>query len=556
MNLLDRKAFHKKFSVGLLLDTSLQEFNTFLDDYAEYIENFYFSLPMGDRFHSRRRVVEQFHNLVNIDQFWKQLKMINDHGIKLEVLFNTENLSAEDVANGKKMLEEHNVFPQKVGLHDDVFEAVHELFPQNELVYSFNNFPSKMSDFDAKGHQYSEYVLGRQWIRNFEAMDYIHKELHGHVVLLVNNGCSHICGGCSTQRHCFGAYQSARRNNSAEYLYALQSIMPFELHEGLLPMDKFDLIKINSRNTDIRYLRHCIESYLACNEIEWINETKEHFSLWAHLTWHMSYYKDFDLKRIVALKHSIYEGTDHHSKLVSNEDLPVMVDLCDRYIFQGSQPFEMSVLSLETVKQVLRDVMGYVQGVCIGISSCEYLLPLIDVNAVLELIKQVKQQRMQVWFVLPPMHDSMRHQAIELLDRLSDIDTVYVNDAESADMIRQHLPYTVGAGPETKLKKSPCIYDATEHGIYCSENDVCAVRYPLAQMCRGICPLKSVCDETGYCEQHPCLWEGEHVLHTELSNLHRVICSGDQMMHYATINDDDYITVLSRRYTILLKPFA
>ena len=49
----DTSFFSKRFSVGLALDTTLDEFNELLDQYAWAIENIYFSLPMGDKFHAR-----------------------------------------------------------------------------------------------------------------------------------------------------------------------------------------------------------------------------------------------------------------------------------------------------------------------------------------------------------------------------------------------------------------------------------------------------------------------------------------------------------------------
>ena len=48
--------FYKRLSVGLTLDTSLELFEQLLNKYHKYIANFYFSLPMGDKFHSRVNV--------------------------------------------------------------------------------------------------------------------------------------------------------------------------------------------------------------------------------------------------------------------------------------------------------------------------------------------------------------------------------------------------------------------------------------------------------------------------------------------------------------------
>ena len=52
----NKEFFYKRFSVGLTLDTTLELFEQFLSKYHKYIANFYFSLPMGDKFHSRVNV--------------------------------------------------------------------------------------------------------------------------------------------------------------------------------------------------------------------------------------------------------------------------------------------------------------------------------------------------------------------------------------------------------------------------------------------------------------------------------------------------------------------
>ena len=54
-----------------------------LDEYSWAIENIYFSLPMGDKFHARTRVVDQMRQPETVALFWELLKCIKAHGIKL-----------------------------------------------------------------------------------------------------------------------------------------------------------------------------------------------------------------------------------------------------------------------------------------------------------------------------------------------------------------------------------------------------------------------------------------------------------------------------------------
>lgn len=89
--------FYKRFSVGLTLDASISSFETFLLKYSKYISNFYFSLPLGDKFHARENVVRQMHDPSKVDLLWKMLKLIKSYGIKLEFVLNNGNITASDI---------------------------------------------------------------------------------------------------------------------------------------------------------------------------------------------------------------------------------------------------------------------------------------------------------------------------------------------------------------------------------------------------------------------------------------------------------------------------
>ena len=56
------KQLYKKFSVGMAMNTTLQEFSNLLKIYGPYIDNFYGSLPLGDKYHGRPFIAQQFHN--------------------------------------------------------------------------------------------------------------------------------------------------------------------------------------------------------------------------------------------------------------------------------------------------------------------------------------------------------------------------------------------------------------------------------------------------------------------------------------------------------------
>lgn len=329
--------FYKKFSVGVFLDTSLGAFESFVEEYAEFIDNFYFSLPMGDKFHSRKRVVEQFRNQDEIEKFWKILDIVKKYGIRLELLFNTGNISEHDIMEAKSFLDSHRIEPQLVGIINEYYDIVRRVFPQCEIVYSFNNRPKNYSDYNCQGHQYSGYVIGRNYIRDKALYKYIHQELHSRTILLVNNGCSHICGGCDTLQHCKDSYFRAAESHSSEYLYALQSIMPFELREGHISLMDIDYIKINSRNADLNYVRKCLHSYIFGHEEDWIALSENNYSLWAHLTWHMAHYLEFDLDNIIQTKKEFYSQQNEGQKNLS--------DISTDVLFYGNENVNLLYLS-------------------------------------------------------------------------------------------------------------------------------------------------------------------------------------------------------------------
>lgn len=552
----------KKFSLGLVLDTSMEEFEAFLDEYHPYIENFYFSLPLGDRFHSRKRVAEQFRHEASIEQFWRQLHAIRACGIKLEVLFNTHGLSREDVAAGRRMLDSHSIDPEKVGLVNDAYDAVHTFFPEKELVYSFNNSPASISAYAANGKQYAEYVIGRQFIRSKALVDYIHGELHGRTVLLVNNGCSHICGGCSTMRHCIDSYRRARHNHSAEYLYALQSIMPFELHEGWIDPANVDLIKINSRNTDIQYLRRSLQSYIEGNEEKWLAQTKEHFGLWAHLTWHMKHYDSFSLERIKEIKRRLYRG-DPIEDQPSPEPVPVWADLTDRYIFRHSDPALPGESMRQSITCLLESIDGQLTGWCVGVHGCPELLTHVDPARAAALIAELRKSGRAVYFSLPPLRETKHAVAIGVLDALADTapDGVIANDWGTFSLLRER-GITVLRGAELDMRhapegslQTPCVRDMLEHGVPSGmRGSECIVRYPLAQVCRGVCPHSA--QPEGSCTEPVCLRCMGRQLRSAAHALQGLTLRGDALMHRVPQSDPLYLSAVSSGVTLLYTPDA
>lgn len=81
---MKKSFFEKKFSIGLALDSEPEEYENLFLQYGNYIDNLYFSPPLGDRFHGRTKVAEQFHDKTMTERFWKILKVAQDYNIYLD----------------------------------------------------------------------------------------------------------------------------------------------------------------------------------------------------------------------------------------------------------------------------------------------------------------------------------------------------------------------------------------------------------------------------------------------------------------------------------------
>lgn len=555
----------KRFSLGLVLDTNLDEFESFLSEYHQYIENFYFSLPMGDRFHSRRRVAEQFRHEEVVDRFWKQLHLIRDYGIKLEVLFNTHGVNERDVEAGRQMLHAHQIVPDKVGLVDEAYEAVTKAFPGTETVYSFNNSPSGMASFDAGGHRYAEYVMGRQFIRNEALWDHIHHVLHGRVVLLVNNGCSHICGGCSDLRHCLNSYQKALNTHSAEYIYALQSIMPYELHDNWIDRNKIDLIKINSRNTSIPYLRTSLESYIQGDEARYIAQSKDNYALWAHLTWHMRWFGQFDLDRIRSIKTSIYRG-EPVQDVPTGPFVNVMVDYTNRFIFGRSRDRSPNAKDKKQVDDFCREVGGVISAYCVGAEGCPHMLDHIDRETLKQLVQAFRQEKKRVYFSVPAGCDIQRVETL-LTGFTEDgiqIDGLVLRDEAVLTHFCSRDDLTLFAGPELwsrlsadadKVGRCRAIFDFQSKELPRHLRSASTVaRTPLTFVCDGICPLKPDADHGKGCADAQCLVRSERILRGTMAGLRRMKIRGDQLYRIAEPDNADFVMTQTYSMTLQYSP--
>lgn len=437
--------FLKKFSVGLTLDASVSNFEDFLSKYSKYISNFYFSLPLGDKFHARENVVKQMHDPYKVELFWKMLKMIKSYGIKLELVLNNGNVTESDIIRSKQLLDENGITIDLLGITDDIYADVKKYFPNQELVYSFKNRSHTKEDFkNASGH-YDEIVLGRQNIRNYDLFDYIKNQLNAKVVLLINNGCSHICGGCTTLENCHSSYYRAKLNYSSEVLYALQSIMPYEIHENLLDLTNVDLLKISSRNASLQYLYDCINSYINCIEDTYIEQSNDNYLLWGRLAWHAEYYDDFSLQRIRDYKGVIYSKGNFS---VLNNKIKLCLDYRDKYLFDDTGfVYDEERINYAITKE-LRGLPYSIDECIIGVSNCRNLFTRVSLEKLQLLIQKLELVFDRICFEIPPLLPEDYVLLERLLKNVSNrkIHCIVVNDWDLAQYITNNYSIPIAIG--------------------------------------------------------------------------------------------------------------
>ena len=320
----------KKYIVGLSLSSSCEDWKTFLTENLDYIECVYFSLPLGNRFHSRQYIARQFGKQGMEEHFWKLISITQDINVPLELVLNTPHLSKDDIENSSEVLKAHNADISYITILDAYYDIVKKNFKESTKInYSYNNFFNGIEDLN--DHIYDRIIIGRHHIRNINLFKRLN-EKGLKVVLLLNNGCSHRCGWCHKIDHCNKAFIATNGDDSIDYLYAEQSIMPFELHEGLLDFSSIYCFKINNRNSDIDYLRKCLDSYRKNDNN--LHDDTSNWSLWARLAWFSPHYNELNLNKIISIKRKIYaENPIIHKQYVDDKMsiYSIILNLCDEY---------------------------------------------------------------------------------------------------------------------------------------------------------------------------------------------------------------------------------
>ena len=294
-----------RFNVGLTLHTTVAEFDRLLSDYGSVIASVYFSLPLGAQFQTRKNIARQFQSKKNVTLFWELLECIRSHGVKLEALFNAYHLTDADICLAAETLDTHGVTIDDVALLDEYYESVRRCFPKQNKIFSYNNGIRTQQEFERvnQANEYDYFVLGSSCIRNADLFQYVHG-VGKKTILLINNACSFNCGWCKSDT-CAQTFENNLLEHDVEYLYALQSIFPCELLDGVIDTSHVDVYKISNRTSDVHFLRNCLESYTSGQVRRFLKEDKNNFAMWGRMGSFWKLFKRMDLERIIAYKQEI-----------------------------------------------------------------------------------------------------------------------------------------------------------------------------------------------------------------------------------------------------------
>ncbi|MBR6949089.1 MAG: hypothetical protein IKH54_02775 [Bacilli bacterium] len=297
------KKLLNKFSIGLSLDISIEEYKQIIYKYKDYIHSIYFSPPINSKFQSRKSIHEQFENKENVTKFYEILKLFRENNILLDCVLNRPSLSSEDIKENIKVVKDIN--PDIITCLKNHIDIVKDSFSNKEIIYSFNN-NFEIGDLKNISKKFDTIVLGKYFLRSPKLIKKVY-DSGFKIKLLVNNGCSYNCGGCKNgYENCIETFCKNLDYHTVNYLYALQSFYPYELDRLLDKVEvPIDTIKISNRTDGYEYLDKCLNSYI--NDLtEDIRFKKiSDVRLYSRLSCFNKYFDELNSKEINSIKRRI-----------------------------------------------------------------------------------------------------------------------------------------------------------------------------------------------------------------------------------------------------------
>lgn len=294
------KENNEKYSIGLSLKISIDQYNYIFDKYNNYIKSIYYSPPLGNKYHSRSSIGKQLENEQNVEKLYKILELAKIKGILCDCVLNCPSLKNDDIVVALEFLKS-NIYIDQITCLQQHIDVVDKYFPHIEKIYSFNN-NLNINNLEHISKKFKTIVAGKSFLRYPELLSKIYN--YGFdLKLLVNNGCSFNCYGCSSgSRKCEQVFYKNLENFDINYLYALQSFYPSELRK-LLDTVNFPIesIKISNRTDDYNYLINCLNSYINNDESYCLKDKKD-YRLWCRLGHFNDYLNCLDDEKIKLLK--------------------------------------------------------------------------------------------------------------------------------------------------------------------------------------------------------------------------------------------------------------
>lgn len=302
-----KSKLYNKFSFGLSLQISVDEYNEILNNYGDFINSVYFSLPLGRAFHTRIRVVEEYESREAKKKLFEILKLFKENGKKLEVVINQYGITESQLLEAIKYINQNIKFDSICTL-DEYLPVLYESYPNAYLISSFNNLKLSANDIKSTSHKYKQIVVGKNFMRDIDLLKLI-KEEKFDLKLLLNNGCSFNCGSCRAgTKQCADVFNKNVKDIGVQNLYAIQSFFPSEL-QRLINEIEVDELKISNRPCSYEYLNNCLDSYINNNE-NYINDNIKNYHLWGRLGQFTPFYNEFDFNTIKEIKRNLWEKVE------------------------------------------------------------------------------------------------------------------------------------------------------------------------------------------------------------------------------------------------------
>lgn len=299
---MQRSTFNKKFSLGLNMESPLNDVEFFLRTNADLIDSVYFSIPLGTKFYSRTELKNSIEGEESEQKLFYLLNVLDELGIKKELAVNTYKLDISDLYDTCTYLKNHNIIPDEIVCLEAYGKVLKKKYPNAEIKYSFNNpTVSDLDDFDTV-------VVGKEYLRNMEKRHELINQ-GKNVVLLLNNGCSFNCHyQCGDSKFCNSVLKETLKETTVNEVYANQSFFPEELRDIL----KYDIyadnyrFKISNRPLSAEYSENVLASYISnkCGK-DYICESKINYGLFCTMLQLLKRIDDFDITKIVEYKNSL-----------------------------------------------------------------------------------------------------------------------------------------------------------------------------------------------------------------------------------------------------------